>query len=178
MEDGTHRGTRAQARKSRNTALGYGQCLKPSIPRHGRGFPKAEQKECSAPGMPTALATYCRVTSQHRHGSLRWVSPLPCRTGSLGHEQGDDWARASAEDEPEENPGPGSVTGREYPRTRTAQGEDHEGVLGSRLPGQPHGHSTSSRNGRAQQHTGGCRAFHWLPPLLDAWTPGPSWPPG
>lgn len=78
MEDGTHRGTRAQARKSRNTALGYGQCLKPSIPRHGRGFPKAEQKECSAPGMPTALATYCRVTSQHRHGSLRWVNPLPC----------------------------------------------------------------------------------------------------
>lgn len=82
------RGVRAQARKSRNTALGFSQCLKPSIPRHGIGFPKAEQKERSAPGMPTALATYCRVTSQHRHGGLRWVSPLPCCTGSPGPRTG------------------------------------------------------------------------------------------
>lgn len=172
MEDGVRHGRRAQVHKSRNTALGYGQPLNPSIPCHGIGFPTAEQKEHSVPGMPTALATYRRVTSQHRHGGLCWVSLLPCRTGSPGHEQGGGWARASAEDELEENPGPGSVTGREYPRARTAQGGDPEGVLGSRLPSQPHGRSTSSRNGRAQQRTGGCRAFHWPLPLLDAWMPG------
>ena len=65
MEDRVHS---AQAQKSHDAALGYGQSLRPPIPCHQTGFLTAEQKKGS--GIVTAFVTSRWVPSHHEHSTL------------------------------------------------------------------------------------------------------------